>query len=65
MAYNIVLLGPPGTGKGTQAERLGKILGIPHISTGDIFRQLAKEGDPLGIEAKEKYWGAGNLVPDD
>ncbi|MEA3378538.1 MAG: nucleoside monophosphate kinase, partial [Nanoarchaeota archaeon] len=42
-----------------------KILGIPHISTGDIFRQLAKEGDPLGIEAKEKYWGAGNLVPDD
>lgn len=64
MTYNIVLLGPPGTGKGTQAERLSEKLNIPHISTGAIFRKMANENDPLGVEAKEKYWGKGNLVPD-
>ncbi|RME54334.1 adenylate kinase [Candidatus Woesearchaeota archaeon] len=62
---NIVLLGPPGTGKGTQAERLQKVLNVPHISTGDIFRKLAEEKDELGVMAKEKYWGQGKLVPDE
>lgn len=62
---NLILLGPPGTGKGTQAEKLSEKLGIPHISTGDLFRELAAEGNPLGVEARDKYWGKGNLVPDD
>jgi len=62
---NLIFLGPPGTGKGTQAERVSKDLNIAHISTGEMFRQLADEGNPLGVEAKEKYWGKGNLVPDD
>lgn len=62
---NLIFLGPPGTGKGTQAERVSKELNIAHISTGEMFRQLADEGNPLGVEAKEKYWGKGNLVPDD
>ena len=61
---NIILIGPPGTGKGTQAERLSKKLNIPHISTGEMFRQLATEGNALGVEARDKYWGKGNLVPD-
>ena len=65
MTYNIILLGPPGTGKGTQAERMAGHLNVPHISTGDMFRQLASENDSLGLEAKEKYWGKGLLVPDD
>ena len=65
MTYNIILLGPPGTGKGTQAERMAEHLKVPHISTGDMFRQLASENDTLGLEAKEKYWGKGLLVPDD
>ncbi len=62
---NLIFLGPPGTGKGTQAEIISKELGIAHISTGEMFRQLADEGNPVGIEAKEKYWGKGNLVPDE
>lgn len=65
MTYNIILLGPPATGKGTQAERLAVKLNVPHISTGDMFRQLAAENDPLGVEARDKYWNKGNLVPDD
>jgi adenylate kinase len=65
MTYNIILLGPPGTGKGTQAERLSERLNVPHISTGEMFRQLATEGDSLGIKARDIYWGKGNLVPDD
>lgn len=64
MTYNIILLGPPGTGKGTQAERMAEHLKVPHISTGDMFRQLASENDALGLEAKDKYWGKGLLVPD-
>ncbi len=60
----IILLGPPGTGKGTQAERLSEKINIPHISTGDMLRQMYNEGDPIGIEA-EKYWGPGGYVPDD
>ena len=58
----VVLLGPPGAGKGTQAEKLSEKLGIPQISTGDIFRKNIGEGTPLGIEAK-RYLDAGDLVP--
>lgn len=58
----IVLLGPPGAGKGTQAEKLAAQLGIPQISTGDLFRHNISNGTPLGIEAK-KYLDAGDLVP--
>ncbi|MEK6936620.1 MAG: nucleoside monophosphate kinase [Nanoarchaeota archaeon] len=60
----LVFLGPPGSGKGTQAKLISEILKIQHISTGTLFRQLAEENNSLGIEAKEKYWGKGNLVPD-
>ncbi len=59
----IVLLGPPGAGKGTQAEKLAEKLGIPQISTGDLFRYNISNGTPpLGLEAK-KYLDAGDLVP--
>lgn len=56
-------MGPPGAGKGTQAAILSKELGIPHISTGDIFRANVSEGTPLGLEAK-KFMDAGEYVPD-
>jgi len=59
----LILVGPPGAGKGTQAEILTKKLAIPHISTGDMFRKALKEQTPLGMEAK-KYMDAGKLVPD-
>ncbi|MDI6737543.1 MAG: adenylate kinase [Nanoarchaeota archaeon] len=62
---NLIFLGPPGTGKGTQAERISAELKIAHVSTGEMFRQLANEGNPLGVEARDNYWGKGNLVPDD
>ncbi|MBP2453962.1 adenylate kinase [Mycolicibacterium lutetiense] len=58
----IVLLGPPGAGKGTQAEKLSEKLGIPQISTGDLFRKNIGDGTPLGLEAK-RYLDAGDLVP--
>jgi adenylate kinase len=58
-----VLLGPPGAGKGTQAVKIAKEYGIPHISTGDIFRANIKEGTELGLKAK-KYMDSGELVPD-
>lgn len=60
----IVLLGGPGSGKGTQAKKLTEKLGIPQISTGDIFRAAVKEGTPMGLKAKE-YMDKGELVPDD
>lgn len=58
----IVLLGPPGAGKGTQAADLAEKFGIPHISTGDLFRHNISTGTELGLEAK-KYLDAGDLVP--
>ena len=58
----LVLLGPPGAGKGTQATLLSEKLGVPHISTGDLFRANISQGTELGVEAKS-YIDAGNLVP--
>ena len=60
----LILLGPPGAGKGTQAEILNKKLGIPTISTGNILRAAVKNGTPVGLKAKE-YMDAGKLVPDE
>lgn len=59
----VILLGPPGAGKGTQAALVSKSLGIPHISTGDIMRAAIKENSELGIKVK-KYLDDGVLVPD-
>lgn len=61
---NIILLGPPGAGKGTQAEKIVEKYNIPQISTGDIFRNNIKNGTPLGMKAKE-YMDRGDLVPDE
>ena len=58
----LVLVGPPGAGKGTQATLLAEKLGIPHVSTGDLFRANIGEGTELGLEAKS-YMDSGNLVP--
>ncbi len=60
----IVLVGPPGAGKGTQAQFIADHLGVPKISTGDIFRANISGGTPLGVKAKE-YTDAGKLVPDE
>ncbi len=60
----LVLVGPPGAGKGTQAQFIASHFVIPKISTGDIFRHNVSQGTPLGLEAK-KYMDAGDLVPDD
>ena len=60
----VILVGPPGSGKGTQGERLQSELGIPKFSTGDILRAAVSERTPLGIEAK-RYMDSGNLVPDE
>jgi adenylate kinase len=59
----LILFGPPGVGKGTQAKLLGQRYGIPQISTGDILRGAIKKGTPLGLEAKG-YMDSGKLVPD-
>ena len=59
----LVLVGPPGAGKGTQAEFISAHFAIPHISTGDIFRANLSAGTPLGLEAKG-YMDKGDLVPD-
>jgi adenylate kinase len=59
----LLLMGPPGAGKGTQAAIVSAELGVPHVSTGDIFRANVSEGTPLGVEAK-RYMDAGDYVPD-
>ncbi len=61
---NIIFLGPPGAGKGTQAQRICSALSIPQISTGDILRRAMKEGTETGLKAK-KFIDAGQLVPDE
>lgn len=61
---NLLIMGPPGAGKGTQAEVLVKELNITHISTGDMFRNAIKEGTEMGLKAKE-YMDKGALVPDE
>ena len=60
----IILMGPPGAGKGTQAEKLVDLYQIPHISTGDMFRKAQKDGTGLGLKAKS-YMDQGQLVPDE
>jgi adenylate kinase len=60
----VVLLGPPGAGKGTQAQKLAEKLGIPQVSTGELFRRNIESGTKLGLEAK-RYLDAGDLVPSD
>jgi adenylate kinase len=59
----LLLIGPPGAGKGTQASKLSEVFGIPAISTGDIFRENVKNETPLGLEAKS-YMDSGAYVPD-
>ncbi len=61
---NLILLGPPGTGKGTQARLIADRLGALHVATGDLFRNAVKQGSELGARAKE-YMDRGELVPDD
>jgi adenylate kinase len=61
---NLILLGPPGAGKGTQAERLQADFGLAHISTGDMLRAQVAQGTELGMKA-QKYMNAGELVPDE
>ncbi len=61
---NLILLGPPGAGKGTQAQKLAARLGIPHISTGDMLRAARREQTALGKQV-ERYMTAGQLVPDE
>lgn len=64
MARVLILFGPPGAGKGTQASRLSAALGLPHVSTGDLFRENRTRGTPLGKQA-QTFMDAGQLVPDD
>ena len=59
-----MLLGAPGSGKGTQAPALGRRLGLPHVATGDLFRAAVRDGSPVGLEAR-RYMDRGQLVPDD
>jgi len=61
---NLLIMGPPGAGKGTQAEMLLKELSIQHVSTGDMFRSAIKEGTEMGLKAKQ-YMDEGKLVPDE
>jgi len=62
--YNVIILGAPGSGKGTQGKLLAEKLGIPQVSTGDLIRAAMKNGTPLGVKAKG-YYDQGLLVPDE
>ncbi len=64
MGRKLLFLGPPGAGKGTQAQQIAKLLGIPHISTGDMLRQAVADETELGMQAKA-IMEAGDLVPDE
>jgi adenylate kinase len=64
VALDLLIFGPPGAGKGTQATAIASRAGVPHIATGDMFRAQIKAGTPLGLEAK-RYSSRGELVPDD
>ena len=64
MAVYIVLLGPPGAGKGTQAEKISEVYHLTHVSTGDLFRENIRENTELGKKARE-YTDNGLLVPDE
>lgn len=64
MVRVVILLGPPGAGKGTQAKRLASELSLPHVATGDLFRENLSQGTPLGERAKS-FMNAGKLVPDE
>ena len=63
-AMKLILMGPPGAGKGTQADSLAERLGVPHIASGDLFRYHQRQGTPLGLKAVE-YMTHGLLVPDE
>ena len=60
---DIILIGPPGSGKGTQAKMIVDRYNVKHVSTGDILRENVRNGTPLGVEAK-KFMDAGKLVPE-
>ena len=64
MARDLIIFGPPGAGKGTQAPRLAEALGVPHVSTGDMLRDAPQGNTSLGREAQE-YMDRGALVPDE
>lgn len=62
-AMRIILIGPPGAGKGTQCQRLAGLLGVPHLSTGEMLRAAVREATPVGLQAS-RYMAQGQLVPD-
>lgn len=64
MSVRVIFLGPPGAGKGTQAQELAREWGVPHIATGDMLREAVKAQTPLGLEAK-RHMDSGGLVPDE
>jgi adenylate kinase len=64
VSIRVIFLGPPGAGKGTQAQALAREWGVPHVATGDMLREAVAAGTPLGLEAR-RHMDSGGLVPDD